>query len=123
MYVVVVHSNSHIFPFFSLYKSDGITKHLINHPQHKLKNGAAYNWDSVVIGVMILVNSLLGLPWLVAATVRSLNHLHALAEKTPDGKVISVQETRLTPFFIHLLCLASIFALDVLKLIPVPVLY
>jgi len=55
--------------------------------------------------------------------VRSLNHVHALAEKTPEGKIISVQETRLTSLFIHLLCLASIFALDVLKLIPVPVLY
>jgi len=112
-----------IFLSTTIPQSNGITKHLINHPQHKLKNEAAYNWDSVVIGLMILVNSLLGLPWLVAATVRSLNHLHALAEKTADGKIISVQETRLTPLFIHLLCLASIFALDVLKLIPVPVLY
>ncbi len=66
---------------------------------------------------------MLGLPWLVAATVRSLNHLHALGTKTPDGKFLSVQETRLTHFFVHALVLASIFALNVIKLIPVPVLY
>ena len=106
-----------------VFLDDGITWHLINHPAHKLKHGAAYNYDTVIIGIMIAVNSLLGLPWLVAATVRSLNHVHALASKSPDGKILSVQETRLTHLGIHLLCLASIFALDVLKLIPVPVLY
>jgi hypothetical protein len=72
---------------------------------------------------MIGVNSILGLPWLVAATVRSLNHLSSLAEKNEKGKIISVQETRLTNLGIHLLVLASLFALDILKLIPVPVLY
>ena len=64
-----------------------------------------------------------GLPWLVAATVRSLNHLHALGNKTVDGIFIDVQETRLTNLLVHALVLASIFALDVIKLIPVPVLY
>jgi hypothetical protein len=72
---------------------------------------------------MIGVNSVLGLPWLVAATVRSLNHLHALGNKTPDGKFIDVQETRLSNLIVHSLVLASIFALNVIKLIPVPVLY
>lgn len=61
--------------------------------------------------------------WLVAATVRSLNHIMAMAEKSPDGTILSIQETRLTHLGIHLLCLITIFALDVLKLIPVPVLY
>lgn len=112
-----------LLAFILVFLDDGITWHLANHPQHKLKNGSAYNWDTIVIGIFIFINSLLGLPWLVAATVRTLNHIHALAEKTPEGKIMSVQETRLTSFFIHLLCLASIFALSVLKLILVPVLY
>ena len=112
-----------LLAFILVFLDDGITWHLANHPQHKLKNGSAYNWDTIVIGIFVFINSLLGLPWLVAATVRTLNHIHALAEKTPEGKILSVQETRLTSFFIHLLCLASIFALNVLKLIPVPVLY
>jgi len=73
--------------------------------------------------VFVLVNSLLGLPWLVAATVRSLNHFHAMAEKLPDGTFVSVHETRLSNLGIHILVLVTIFALDVLKLIPVPVLY
>eukprot|EP00581_Thalassiosira_minuscula_P018268 CAMPEP_0183720026 /NCGR_PEP_ID=MMETSP0737-20130205/12760_1 /TAXON_ID=385413 /ORGANISM="Thalassiosira miniscula, Strain CCMP1093" /LENGTH=777 /DNA_ID=CAMNT_0025949833 /DNA_START=40 /DNA_END=2373 /DNA_ORIENTATION=- len=112
-----------ILAFMLIFLDDGITWHLINHPSHKLKHGDAYNYDTILIGVMVLVNSLLGLPWLVAATVRSLNHIHAMADKSPDGTILSVQETRLTHLGIHLLCLATIFALDVLKLIPVPVLY
>ena len=46
-----------------------------------------------------------------------------MAEKSPSGKILNVQETRLTQLFIHLLCAVTIFALDLLKLIPVPVLY
>jgi hypothetical protein len=106
-----------------VFLDDGITWHLINHPSHKLKHGDAYNWDTILVGVFVLVNSLLGLPWLVAATVRSLNHIHAMAEKLPDGTIASVHETRLSHLGIHLLVLVTIFALDVLKLIPVPVLY
>mmetsp|Transcript_7729 Transcript_7729/g.9667 ORF Transcript_7729/g.9667 Transcript_7729/m.9667 type:complete len:196 (+) Transcript_7729:1-588(+) len=72
---------------------------------------------------MVGVNALLGFPWLVAATVRSLAHLHALADKDKNGKIESVYETRLTNLFVHSLILCSIFVLPWLKLIPVPVLY
>ena len=72
---------------------------------------------------MIAVNSMFGLPFLVAATVRSQNHVHALAEKDSHGRIQEVQETRLTHLMIHLLILAALFALDALKLIPMPVLY
>jgi len=112
-----------LLAFVLVFLDDGITWHLINHPSHKLKHGTSYNYDTIVIGFMIGVNSVLGLPWLVAATVRSLNHLHALGNKTADNKFIDVQETRLTNLFVHSLVLASIFALGVIKLIPVPVLY
>jgi hypothetical protein len=112
-----------LLAFVLVFLDDGITWHLINHPSHKLKHGDAYNWDTIVIGAFVLVNSILGLPWLVAATVRSLNHIHAMAEKLPDGTFVSVHETRLSNLGIHLLVLVTIFALDVLKLIPVPVLY
>ncbi|CAB9515057.1 Electroneutral sodium bicarbonate exchanger 1 [Seminavis robusta] len=109
--------------FILVFLDDGITLHLINHPSHKLTHGDAYNLNTLVIGLMVGVNAMLGFPWLVAATVRSLSHLHALAEKTQDGKFQSVLETRLTNLFVHALILGSIFVLPVLKLIPVPVLY
>jgi len=112
-----------ILAFILVFLDDGITWHLINHPSHKLKHGDAYNYDTVIIAFMIAVNSMLGLPWLVAATVRSLNHIHAMATKTSGGKFMKVRETRLSGLGIHLLCLATIFAMGLLKLIPMPILY
>jgi hypothetical protein len=109
--------------FILVFLDDGITWHLLNHPSHKITHGEACNYGSVIISGMIAVNSMLGLPWLVAATVRSLMHLNALAEKSGDGKIISVQETRLTRLGVHLFILASLFLLDALALTPLPVLY
>jgi hypothetical protein len=116
-YVPFVAAVPAMLAFILIFLDDGITKHLMNHPSNKLVHGTAYNYDTVVIGIMIAVNSMLGLPWLVAATVRSLNHLHALAEKSPDGKTIySVMETRLTGLFAHVLILCSLFALGIIQL-------
>ena len=109
--------------FILIFLDHGITLHILNHPSHKLTHGEAYNYDSVIIGIGIGLNSLVGLPWLVGATVRSLTHLHALAEKSEKGRFESVLETRLTGTFVHAIILGSLFVLPVLKLIPVPVLY
>lgn len=54
---------------------------------------------------------MLGLPWMCAATVRSINHLMALCtkEEVVDAhghkteRIASVAETRLTGLLIHLL--------------------
>lgn len=109
--------------FILVFLDDGITWHLINRPDNKLTHGAAYHWDTIVIGLFLVVNSMFGLPWLVAATVRSINHVQAMAEKDKDGKITSVQQTRLTHLFIHVLVLVAIFAMQVVSTIPVPVLY
>jgi hypothetical protein len=109
--------------FVLVFLDDGITWHLINRPENKLTHGEAFNYDTVIIGIMVVVNSLFGLPWLVAATVRSINHLVAMADKDASGKIVYVQQTRLTHLFIHLLVLVSVFAMDGIRQIPVPVLY
>ena len=72
---------------------------------------------------MNFVNGCLGLPWLVATTVPCIIHVGALAEKDKEGNVISVQETRLTGLFAHMLLGLVMVFLDVLKLLPLPVLY
>jgi hypothetical protein len=123
-YVPIVAAGPALLAFILVFLNNGITKHLLEHPALRLSHGSAYNYDTVLTGIMIAINSMLGLPWLAAATVRSLSHLHALSEKSPDGKVIySVLETRLTALFAHGLILASLFALEIIRLIPVPVLY
>jgi len=112
-----------ILSFFLIFLDNGITWHIINHKSHNLKNGDSYNYDTVLSGFFNFVNSLFGLPWLVATTVPCIIHLHALADKDKEGKFRSVQETRLTGFFAHLIMALSMLALQLLKLIPLPVLY
>lgn len=108
-----------------------ITARLINSPDHKLKKGEAYHYDLAVTGGLIGFCSLFGLPWLVAATVRSLNHVRSLAtveEVVNSGgetreRIIHVRENRLTGLGIHLLVGLSLLLLSYLKDIPMAVLY
>ncbi|CAJ1936415.1 unnamed protein product [Cylindrotheca closterium] len=109
--------------FILTFLDNGITWHIVNHPSNRLAHGDAYNYDTVISAIMVLVNSLMGLPWLVASTVPCIMHITAMQEKDDKGEVKFIQESRLTGLFTHGLVLACIFALSVIKLIPLPVLY
>jgi hypothetical protein len=108
--------------FILVFLDDGITWHLMNHPSHKLTHGESMTYDTCIIGIMAAVNGMLGLPLVVASTVPCLNHLHALSTKDSKGNILKVQQTRLTGILIHGLMFCSLFALPLLKLVPVPVL-
>eukprot|EP01029_Cantina_marsupialis_P032408 TRINITY_DN9868_c0_g2_i1.p1 TRINITY_DN9868_c0_g2~~TRINITY_DN9868_c0_g2_i1.p1 ORF type:complete len:950 (+),score=326.52 TRINITY_DN9868_c0_g2_i1:44-2893(+) len=113
-----------------VFLDNNITKHILAAPQHKLTRGAAYHYDTLIVGILIGICSMFGLPWLVAATVRSLNHLHALSITkeivTRDGvknEVAKVYDNRVTGFVIHFLVLLSLFSLKLVQEIPMPVIY
>lgn len=114
-----------------VYLDQNITARLVNSPDHKLQKGAAYHLDLAVMGVLIAACSMFGLPWLVAATVRSLNHVKSLAtvenviNKGGESRerVLHVRETRVTGLMIHVLIGLSLFALPLMKTIPMAVLY
>ena len=114
-----------------VFLDQNITARIVNSPDHKLHKGEAYHLDLGVVGILIAICSMFGLPWLVAATVRSLNHVRSLAtleEKVmPNGEtrehIIHVRENRLTGLTIHLLVGASLLLLPWLKTIPMAVLY
>lgn len=114
-----------------LFLDQNITARLVNNKDHKLHKGPGYHWDLAVVGVLTGAFSLFGLPWLVAATVRSLNHVRSLADVeevvTNDGarrdRIIHVRETRITGLAIHLGIGLSLLALPLLKLVPMAVLY
>jgi len=112
-----------IMGFVLCYLDNGITWHLIMHKHNKLEHGDAYRYDLCLNGLFNCINGLFGLPWLVATTVPCMIHLASLAEKDSHGNILSVQETRLTMFFSHLLLGLSLLFLNVLKLLPMPVLY
>lgn len=87
------------------------------------RHGVAYNWDLVLNGIMNCINGLFGLPWLVATTVPCIIHVSAMAEKDETDLVKYTQETRLTGLLAHLLLGLVMLFLNVLKLLPMPVLY
>jgi mannitol/fructose-specific phosphotransferase system IIA component (Ntr-type) len=114
-----------------LFLDQNITARIVNNPGHRLHKGEAYHLDLAVVGALVGACSLFGLPWLVAATVRSINHVRSLAtvEEIDNAhgdtreRVIHVRENRITPLVIHVLIGLSLFLLPWLKLIPMAVLY
>lgn len=120
-----------LFATVLVYLDQNITARIVNSPDHRLHKGAAYHLDLGVVGLLIAVCSMFGLPWLVAATVRSLNHVRSLAtvEEVVSSKgetrekVIHVRENRITGLVIHLLIGLSLLLLPLLKEIPMAVLY
>lgn len=114
-----------------VYLDQNITARLVNSPDNNLKKGESYHLDLGVVGILVAVCSLFGLPWLVAATVRSLNHVRSLAttEDVVDrsgsahSHILHVRENRLTGIVIHLLIGCSLLLLPLLKYIPLSVLF
>jgi hypothetical protein len=92
------------------------------HKSNNVQHGESFNYDLFLSGCFNFVNGVLGLPWLVATTVPCIVHLNSLSEKDQNGKVLYVQETRLTMLFPHMMVGFSLLALNLLKLLPLPVL-
>jgi len=109
-----------------LFLDQNITVRLVNSPQHRLRKGAGYNLDMAVIAVLVAICAVIGLPWVVAATVRSLNHVRSLATVRHHARgehIISVMENRLTPLLVHLLIGCSLLFLGLLREIPMSVVF
>ena len=109
-----------------IYLDQNITVRLVNNPDHKLTKGAGYHLDMAVVGVLIAICSLFGLPWMVAATVRSLNHVNSLATVESHGgkeRVVAVRETRLTGLLVHVMVGLSLLFLGILSYVPMSVLF
>lgn len=111
-----------------VYLDQNITARLVNSPENKLKKGPAYDLDLLVVGALLGICSIFGLPWLVGATVRSLNHVRSLAtvEVSTDGTVIikGVRENRLSALCVHFLVGASLLvAASLLRQVPMAILF
>ncbi|XP_072556886.1 sodium-driven chloride bicarbonate exchanger-like isoform X3 [Paramormyrops kingsleyae] len=112
-----------------IFMDQQITAVIINRKEHKLKKGCGYHLDLLMVGVMLGVCSVMGLPWFVAATVLSISHVNSLkleSECSAPGeqpKFLGIREQRFTGLMIFLLMGCSVFMTSVLKFIPMPVLY
>ena len=117
-----------------MFFDQNITTRLVNSKDNCMVKGEAYHQDMAVVAALMAAMSVLGLPWLVAATVRSINHLKSLAttavvqEEGGAGgggaaRIVAMQEQRVTNFGIHLAVgLSLLFGRGLLTAIPQAVL-
>lgn len=91
------------------------------HVYFAFQKGAGYHLDLFVVGVMLGVCSVMGLPWFVAATVLSISHVNSLkleSECSAPGeqpKFLGIREQRVTGLVIFVLMGLSVFMTSVLK--------
>lgn len=109
-----------------LFMDQNITVRLVNSKQHKLKKGFGMNLDMGLLALLTAGCSMFGLPWLVAATVRSLAHVKSLTnyEQLGGGKerIVGIEEQRVSGIAIHtLIGLAVLRLRPLLAQIPLPV--
>ncbi len=113
-----------------LFLDQNITTRLVNSADYKLKKGGGYHLDLAIVGLIVLGASMFALPWIVAATVHSLNHIKSLAKMQVQEvagikkeTLVGVRENRLSGLLIHLMIGGSIFFLTYMGYIPMAVLF
>ncbi|XP_055869437.1 sodium bicarbonate cotransporter 3-like isoform X2 [Biomphalaria glabrata] len=112
-----------------IFMDQQITAVIVNRKENKLKKGGGYHLDLFVISTLIVICSFIGLPWFVAATVLSINHVNSLKKESQcsapgeSAKFLGVREQRVTGTLIFLFIGVSVFLTSVLKFIPMPVLF
>ena len=115
-----------------LFLDQNITVRVVNSPSYKMEKGRrkgnvldGMHADLLVISILTAFTSVIGLPWLVAATVRSISHVRALSKFNKDGKVTGTMEQRMTGMSIHALigsCVIFAKPRELLTQVPLPVL-
>lgn len=112
-----------------IFMDQQITAVIINRKEFKLNKGCGYHLDLLILAILIQVCSIMGLPWFVAATVLSINHVNSLkveSECSAPGEkpqFLGVREQRVTHILIFVLIGLSVLMTSVLCHIPMPVLY
>lgn len=86
-----------------------------------MQKGCGYHLDLLMVGVMLAVCSIMGLPWFVAATVLSISHVNSLkleSESSAPGeqpRFLGIREQRFTGLLIFLLMGCSVFMTGALQ--------
>lgn len=86
-----------------------------------LQKGCGYHLDLLMVGIMLGICSLMGLPWFVAATVLSISHVNSLKVESQcsapgeQPKFLGIREQRVTGLMIFVLMGLSVFMTSVLK--------
>ncbi|KAM3607045.1 uncharacterized protein V6R79_001046 [Siganus canaliculatus] len=115
--------------FILIFMETQITSLIVSKKERRLVKGSGFHLDLLLIVTLGAVCPLFGLPWLTAATVRSVTHVNALtvmSKATAPGEkpvIQEVKEQRVTGLLVAILVGMSIVMTDVLRLIPLAVLF
>ncbi|KAK3587039.1 hypothetical protein CHS0354_008062 [Potamilus streckersoni] len=106
-----------------------LTEMLLHKKEMKLKKGSGFHLDQFLMGLMTFILPIFGLPWMCAATVRTIAHVSALSvmSKThapgEKPKLIEVKEQRVTNILMNI-CIGFSLALEpILRQVPMAVLF
>ncbi|XP_069010952.1 anion exchange protein 3 [Embiotoca jacksoni] len=115
--------------FILIFMETQITSLIVSKKERRLVKGSGFHLDLLLIVILGAICPLFGLPWLTAATVRSVTHVNALtvmSKATAPGEKPMIQEVkdqRLTGLLVAVLVGMSIVMTDVLRHIPLAVLF
>ncbi|KAM3604137.1 uncharacterized protein V6R79_006962 [Siganus canaliculatus] len=118
-----------ILVFILIFMESQITALIVSKKERMLVKGTGFHVDLLIIVVVGGISALFGLPWLSAATVRSVTHTNALTVMSkavaPGDKprIQEVKEQRVTGFLVAVLVGLSIVIGEVLRQIPLAVLF
>lgn len=109
-----------------LFFDQNITTRLVSSADYKLKRGAGYHLDMAAVALLVGLCALFGLPFMVAATVRSLNHVRSLCTVETHGGsevIVGTRENRVSALLVHVFIGLSLLRLDLLQRVPMSVLF
>ncbi|XP_035467990.1 anion exchange protein 2b isoform X7 [Scophthalmus maximus] len=115
--------------FILIFMETQITTLIVSKKDRMLVKGSGFHLDLLLIVVLGGSSALFGLPWMAAATVRSVTHVNALTVMSkavaPGDKprIQEVKEQRVTGFLVAIMVGLSIVIGDLLRQIPLAVLF
>ncbi|XP_068200027.1 anion exchange protein 2b isoform X2 [Antennarius striatus] len=115
--------------FILIFMETQITTLIVSKKERMLVKGSGFHLDLLLIVVLGGISALFGMPWMAAATVRSVTHVNALTVMSkavaPGDKprIQEVKEQRVTGLLVAILVGMSIVIGDLLRQIPLAVLF
>ncbi|XP_068438343.1 anion exchange protein 2b [Clinocottus analis] len=115
--------------FILIFMETQITTLIVSKKERMLVKGSGFHLDLLLIVVLGGCSALFGLPWMAAATVRSVTHVNALTVMSkavaPGDKprIQEVKEQRVTGLLVAVMVGMSIVIGDLLRQIPLAVLF
>ncbi|XP_030649274.1 solute carrier family 4 member 1a (Diego blood group) isoform X2 [Chanos chanos] len=111
--------------FILIFLESQITTLIVSKPERKMVKGSGFHWDLFLLVTMGGAASIFGVPWLSAATVRSVTHANALTVMTkgPKPEIEKVIEQRISGIMVAVMVGISILMEPILKMIPMTALF